>query len=114
MAPADLTQPNRPLTCDGRPASQPPAGGQGPQSHVNGRLNPSALPVADAARLLSAAGGQLVTAEMIQADVDAGAPTNTDGTINLVQYAAWLVRDMARRADAQRPLEDINAVIASG
>ena len=62
-------------------------------------LNPSALPVADAARLLSAAGGQRVTAEMIQADVDDGAPINGDGTINLVHYAAWLVKEMANRGD---------------
>lgn len=60
-------------------------------------LNPTALPVADAARLLSAAGGTRVTAEMIQADIDAGAPTNADGTLNLVQYAAWLVREAADR-----------------
>lgn len=59
------------------------------------RLNPSALSIADAARLLTAAGGQLVTAEMIQSDVDAGAPTNTDGTINLIHYAAWLVKQQA-------------------
>lgn len=62
-------------------------------------LNPTALPVADAARLLSAAGGQRVTAEMIQADIDAGAPTNADGTINLVQYAAWLVKEASGRDD---------------
>jgi hypothetical protein len=62
-------------------------------------LNPTALPVADAARLLSASGGQRVTAEMIQADIEAGAPTNGDGTINLVQYAAWLVKEMANRGD---------------
>ena len=62
-------------------------------------LNPTALPVADAARLLSAAGGQRVTAEMIQTDVDAGAPTNIDGTINLVHYAAWLVKEMSGRDD---------------
>ncbi len=55
-------------------------------------LNPTALPVADAARLLSAAGGQAVTPEQIRADIDAGAPTNGDGTINLVRYAAWLVK----------------------
>lgn len=48
----------------------------------------------DAARLLSAAGGTRVTAEMIRADVAAGAPTNADGTINLVHYAAWLIREM--------------------
>ncbi len=56
-----------------------------------GSLKPTALSVADVARVLAAAGGQGVTAEMIQADVDAGAPTNADGTINLVHYAAWLV-----------------------
>ena len=56
------------------------------------RLNPSAMSIADASRLLTAAGGQLVTAEMIQSDVDAGAPTNADGTINLIHYAAWIAR----------------------
>jgi len=62
-------------------------------------LNPTALPVADAARLLSAAGGTRVTAELIQADIDAGAPTNADGTINLVGYATWLVKEMSGRDD---------------
>ncbi|MGD8453645.1 MAG: hypothetical protein PVJ57_17670 [Phycisphaerae bacterium] len=59
------------------------------------RLNPAALPLADAARLLSAAGGQAVTVEMLEADVAAGAPTNADGTLNLIRYAAWLVKEMA-------------------
>jgi hypothetical protein len=53
---------------------------------------PGALPLADAARLLSKVGGRLVTVEMLQKDIDAGAPTNPDGTINIVMYAAWLVR----------------------
>jgi hypothetical protein len=58
-------------------------------------LNPMSLTVADAARLLSRAGGQAVTVDMLQADLAAGAPANADGTINLVHYAAWLVREMA-------------------
>ena len=62
-------------------------------------LNPNALSVADAARLLSAAGSQHVAIEMIRADVEAGAPTNADGSINLAQYAAWLVREMAGHDD---------------
>jgi hypothetical protein len=45
--------------------------------------------------LLSRAGGQSVSAEMIGEDVAAGAPTNADGTINLVHYAAWLVKELA-------------------
>jgi hypothetical protein len=60
-------------------------------------LNPTALSVTDAARLLSAASGQPITDEMIQSDMDAGAPANPNGTINLVWYGAWLVREMASR-----------------
>ena len=62
-------------------------------------LNPAALTPADAARLLSAVGGQVVTVEMLQADVAAGAPTNDDGTVNVAHYAAWLVKEMSARAD---------------
>lgn len=60
-----------------------------------GALNPAALPIPDAARVLSRAGGFPVSEEMLRADIDAGAPTNADGTVNLVHYAAWLVREMA-------------------
>jgi len=60
-----------------------------------GGLNPNALSVANAARLLSKVGGERVTEEMIRADLAAGAPVNTDGTINLVHYAAWLVKEMS-------------------
>jgi len=58
-------------------------------------LNPTALSLAEAGRLLSAAGGQRIDVEMLTADVAAGAPTNADGTLNLVHYAAWLVREAA-------------------
>jgi len=46
------------------------------------------------ARILSALGTRSVTVEMLEADVAAGAPTNADGTINLVHYAAWLLKEM--------------------
>lgn len=52
------------------------------------------LSPADLARLLSDASNCAVNAASIEADVAAGAPTNTDGTIDLVAYAAWL---LARR-----------------
>ena len=58
--------------------------------------NPNALALADAARLLSRAGGQPISVEMLQADIGAGAPTNADGRLNLVHYAAWLVKEMGR------------------
>jgi hypothetical protein len=67
---------------------------------VNGReprLTPTALSLADAARLLSAVAGQAVAAELLEADLAAGAPANADGTLNLVHFAAWLVRQAARR-----------------
>lgn len=60
-----------------------------------GPLNPQALSVGDVARILTASGRQPVTAETIQADVDGGAPLNPDGTINLVHYAAWLVKNVS-------------------
>lgn len=66
---------------------------------VPGRLNPMALTVANAARLLSAAGGQAVTAQLLEADLAAGAPRNPDGTLNLVHYAAWLVKELSARGD---------------
>lgn len=61
------------------------------------KLRPNAIPLADAARVLTAAGGIRVDVEMIQADVALGAPVNPDGTINLVHYAAWLVRELSNR-----------------
>ena len=60
-------------------------------------LNPTSLTVADAARLLTKAGGQPVTTNMLEADLADVAPVNADGTINLVHYAAWLVREASSR-----------------
>jgi hypothetical protein len=60
------------------------------------RLSPTALSLADAAKLLSKAAGQSISVEMLEADIAAGAPANADGTLNLVHYAAWLLREAAR------------------
>ena len=59
------------------------------------RLNPAAMSIDDAARLLTKAGGVRISEAQIRKDIEANAPTNADGTINLVHYAAWLVREMA-------------------
>ena len=61
----------------------------------SGSLNPQALSPEDVARILTASGWKPVTVAMIRDDIDDGAPVNPDGTINLVQYAGWLVREMA-------------------
>ena len=55
----------------------------------------TALTVTQMAKVLSAAGGRKVTEEMVRGDIDAGAPVNPDGTINLVHYTAWLAKEMA-------------------
>ena len=55
----------------------------------------TALTPAQAARILAAAGQRRITEAMVKADIEAGAPTNADGTLNLVHYAAWLAREAA-------------------
>jgi len=63
-------------------------------------LDPNRLNHEQLAKLLSAAAGVRVDAARIAADLEAGAPTNGDDTINLVHYAAWLVRQVAGHTDA--------------
>jgi len=60
------------------------------------RIDPTRLTPEQAARLLSAAGRVRITQEQIAADLEAGAPRNADGTLNLVHYVAWLVKEMGR------------------
>lgn len=53
-------------------------------------VRPAAMSRAELAQLLTNASRLKVTEKMIGADVAAGAPTNGDGTLNLIHYAAWL------------------------
>ena len=62
-------------------------------------LNPQALRLEDLAQILSAMGPKPVTVEMLQADIDDGAPVNHDGTMHLLQYSAWLVREILCGSD---------------
>ena len=55
----------------------------------------TALTPEQAAKILAAAGNRRITEAMIRTDIEAGAPTNPDGTVNLVHYAAWLAREAA-------------------
>jgi len=71
----------------------------GARDMQNPVLKVTALSVDDAVLLLSKSAGKRVTGDMIRADIEAGAPVNADGTINLVHYAAWLVRELANRGD---------------
>ena len=49
--------------------------------------------------ILKRAGSRLISAESITADFAAGAPKNEDGTINLIEFAAWLVKGDDANAD---------------
>jgi hypothetical protein len=64
-----------------------------PTSHA--KKSPASLDIDDVVRLLRASGSRHASAERVRADIDAGAPTNVDGTINLVHYGAWLARQVA-------------------
>jgi hypothetical protein len=48
--------------------------------------------VEEVARLLSRVGGKPVTIDDVQSDIDNGAPINDDRRMNLLHYAAWLIK----------------------
>ncbi len=58
------------------------------------QVDPARLTIEQAAKLLSAAFRERIEIETLQSDLDDGAPTNTDGTINLVHYAAWQAKEL--------------------
>jgi len=47
-------------------------------------LNPMAMTADEVARALG------VPREWLEEDMEAGAPRNADGTVNILHYAAWL------------------------
>jgi len=59
------------------------------------KLNPMALSAEDAAKTLG------IPREWVEEDLAAGAPTNADGTLNLVAYAAWINQQMAGGSDGE-------------
>jgi hypothetical protein len=65
-------------------------------SEKQNSIDPTRLTPEQAAKLLSAATKVRIPIEQITEDLEAGAPANSDGSINLVQYAAWIVKEMGR------------------
>ena len=61
-----------------------------------GPIDPQRLSIDQAAKVMAAAFKRRIEADKIRQDVEGGAPTNPDGTLNLVQYAAWLAKGMGR------------------
>ena len=59
-------------------------------------LNPNAMTAEQAALLFSKLSRQRVPVEQIQADIEAGVPTDADGRLSVLAYAAWLLKEMNR------------------
>ena len=59
---------------------------------MDNSLKLTALPPELLVRLLKQAGSRMISAETLAADFEAGAPRNSDGTVNLIEYAAWLAK----------------------
>jgi len=62
----------------------------------NGAVDPQRLSIEQAAKLLSAAAKLRIPVEQIRQELEKGAPKNGDGTINVVHYAAWQVKELGR------------------
>jgi len=58
-------------------------------------LDPKALSIADAARILSRASGRSVTEEMLREAVHAGLPLKANERIDIFVLVAWLCREIA-------------------
>lgn len=56
------------------------------------KTDPTRLTPAQAAEMLSREGQCTITPAMIEADIRAGCPVNEDGTINVIVYGAWLLK----------------------
>lgn len=59
---------------------------------MDNSLKLTALPPEMLVNLMKQAGSRQISAETLAADFAAGAPKNEDGTVNLIEFAAWLVK----------------------
>jgi hypothetical protein len=59
------------------------------------RVNPMAMSAEEAAKTLG------IPRDWLEADLADGAPTNADGTVNLVHYGAWLNAASREEADGE-------------
>lgn len=43
-------------------------------------------------RLLKGQGSRTISTESLASDIASGAPVNENGTVNLIEYAAWILK----------------------
>jgi hypothetical protein len=60
----------------------------------NNTVNPLALPADDAVRMLRRSGCTAMSDETLARLVEDGLPLNADGTLNIVEYAAWMLKEV--------------------
>lgn len=65
----------------------------------NNPIKITALSVADLATLLRRSGSRTISEDAIRRDIEKGAPVNPDGTVNLINYTAWLIKESADYVD---------------
>ena len=53
------------------------------------------LTIPEVVKILKASGSKKITKNIILEDIKNGAPKNKDGTINLINYGAWLIGEMS-------------------
>ena len=58
---------------------------------ASARADVRALKVSELVKALRAAGSRTVSEETVAADIALGAPTNADGTVDMLKYAAWIL-----------------------
>lgn len=56
---------------------------------------PEALSKENLVTVLRRSGSRTISMERLEADIAAGAPVNADGTMNVIDYAAWILKEMA-------------------
>ncbi len=59
-------------------------------------LNPLALSPENLVKVLVKSGCRIMTLEMLRRDIDSGMPVNADGTVNLVKYMPWMIKEIDR------------------
>ena len=62
----------------------------------NTTVNPLALPAGDALRMLRRSGCPQMSDETLQRLIDDGLPLNADGTLNIIEFTAWMLKEVRR------------------
>jgi hypothetical protein len=60
------------------------------------QLKITAISVPDLAKILRLAGCVSASEDALHEDIEKGAPTNPDGSVNLIHYTAWLLKEVGR------------------